>query len=180
MSHEAIYKITEFAAAGYLAIRIIFLRQPLVRICVEYPFHMCLSGRKGFEAKSLDSIAQLLIFPSEKPLLEIVINVRSRLILEFTATRGKLIPVYPSIKYILLNNTSVVHSAVQLQSQSQLLFPWQQSCHPDEVHVVTKEPVFFSLITSLLHRSVCIAAEPLYTLKVCLLSLPVHLYWFVS
>lgn len=154
----------------------IFLSQSLVRICVEYAFHMCLSDRKVFEAKTLDSIAQLLIFPSEEPSLEIVINVRSSLILEFTTTRGKLIPVYPSNKYIRLNNTSVVCSALQLQSKSQLLFPCQQSCQPDEVRVVTKESVFFSLITSLLHRSVCVAAEPLCTLKVCLLSLPVHLY----
>lgn len=74
----------------------------------------------------------------------------------------------------------MVPSAVQLQSKPQLLFPWQQSRQPDEVHVVTKESVFFSLITSLLHRSLCGAAEPLCTLKVCLLSLPVHLSSFVS
>lgn len=156
--------------------RIIFLSRSLVRICVEYAFHMCLSGRKAFEAKILSSISWLLTFPSEKPSLEIVSDVRSRLTLEFTATRGKLVSVYPGNKYLWLNNTSVVCSAVQLRCKSQLLFPWQQPCQPDEVHVVTKESVFFSLITSLLHRSVCVAAEPLCTLKVCLLSLPVHLY----
>lgn len=54
----------------------------------------------------------------------------------------------------------MIQSAVQLCSKSQLLFPWQQSCQPDEVRIVTKESVFFSLITSLLPRSVVLQQSP--------------------
>lgn len=48
--------------------RIIFLSESIVKIYVEYAFHMCLSGRKVFEVKILVSIGWLLVFPSEETL----------------------------------------------------------------------------------------------------------------